>query len=45
MGTALGLKGGAKGFYYDVFLGRPMRKPEGFRTSDAVAGFNIGYSF
>ncbi|AUI66841.1 MULTISPECIES: ShlB/FhaC/HecB family hemolysin secretion/activation protein [Glaesserella] len=45
MGTALGLKGGFGGFYYDVFVGRPIRKPEGFRTSDAVAGFNIGYSF
>ncbi|NBI13763.1 ShlB/FhaC/HecB family hemolysin secretion/activation protein [[Haemophilus] felis] len=45
MGTALGLKGGWKGLYYDVFVGRPIRKPEGFRTSDAVAGFNLGYSF
>ncbi|AWI50116.1 peptide transporter [Actinobacillus porcitonsillarum] len=45
MGAALGLKGGFSGFYYDVFVGRPVRKPEGFRTSDAVAGFNIGYSF
>lgn len=45
MGTAIGLKGGIKGFYYDVFLGRPMRKPEGFKTSDGVAGFNVGYSF
>ncbi|WP_281772320.1 ShlB/FhaC/HecB family hemolysin secretion/activation protein [Haemophilus parahaemolyticus] len=45
MGTALGLKGGFGGFYYDVFVGRPIRKPEGFRTSDEVAGFNIGYSF
>ena len=45
MGAALGLKGGFGGFYYDVFVGRPIRKPEGFRTSDAVAGFNIGYSF
>lgn len=45
MGTASGLRGGVKGFSYDVFMGRPMRKPEGFRTSDGVAGFNIGYSF
>ncbi len=45
MGAALGLKGGFSGFYYDVFVGRSVRKPEGFRTSDAVAGFNIGYSF
>lgn len=45
VGTALGLKGGWKGVYYDVFVGRPIRKPEGFRTSDAVAGFNLGYRF
>lgn len=45
MGTAIGLRGGVKRFSYDVFMGRPMRKPEGFRTSDGVAGFNIGYSF
>ncbi|MGX3021766.1 ShlB/FhaC/HecB family hemolysin secretion/activation protein [Ursidibacter sp. B-7004-1] len=45
VGSALGLKGGWKGFYYDLFIGRPIRMPEGFRTSDAVAGFNLGYSF
>lgn len=45
VGTALGLKGGWKGVYYDVFVGRPIRKLEGFRTSDAVAGFNLGYRF
>lgn len=45
MGAALGLKGDWKGVYYDVFVGRPIRKPEGFRTSDAVAGFNLGYRF
>ncbi|EME03001.1 hemolysin activation/secretion protein [Mannheimia haemolytica serotype 6 str. H23] len=45
MGTAIGFRGGVKGFSYDVFAGRPMRKPEGFKTSDTVAGFNIGYNF
>ncbi|EJP29715.1 hemolysin secretion/activation protein, ShlB/FhaC/HecB family [Haemophilus sputorum HK 2154] len=45
MGTAIGLRGGIKGVSYDVFMGRLMRKPEGFRTSDAVAGFSLGYSF
>lgn len=45
VGAALGLKGGWKGFHYDIFVGRPIRMPEGFRTSDAVAGFNLGYSF
>lgn len=45
VGTALGLKGNWKGVYYDVFVGRPVRKPNGFRTSDQVAGFQLGYSF
>ncbi|HDL1940529.1 TPA: ShlB/FhaC/HecB family hemolysin secretion/activation protein, partial [Mannheimia haemolytica] len=45
MGTAIGFRGGVKGFSYDLFAGRPMRKPEGFKTSDTVAGFNIGYNF
>lgn len=45
MGAALGLKGGLGNFYYDIFLGRPVRKPEGFKTSDTVAGFNLGYNF
>ncbi|HDR1022568.1 TPA: ShlB/FhaC/HecB family hemolysin secretion/activation protein [Pasteurella multocida] len=45
MGTALGLKGRWKGLYYDMFVGRSIRKPEGFRTSDVFAGFNLSYSF
>lgn len=45
MGSVIGLKGGWRGFSYDVFAGRPVRKPEGFRTSKAVAGFNLGYTF
>lgn len=45
MGTALGLRGYFKGLSYDVFLGKPIRKPEGFKTSDAVAGFNLNYHF
>lgn len=45
MGTALGLRGYFKGLSYDVFGGRPIRKPEGFKTSDAVAGFNLNYHF
>lgn len=45
MGSALGLRGNIKGISYDVFVGRPVRKPDGFRTSDAVAGFNLNYHF
>lgn len=45
MGMAMGIKGGWHGFYYDVFVGKPISKPQGFKTSNAVAGFNVGYSF
>ncbi|OOF51056.1 peptide transporter [Rodentibacter genomosp. 1] len=45
IGSAIGLKGGGKGFYYDVFVGKPISKPTGFKTSHTVAGFNLGYSF
>lgn len=45
MGTAIGLRGTVKGLNYDLFVGRPMRKPEGFKTSDAVAGVNLSYHF
>ena len=45
MGMAMGIKGGWQGFYYDVFVGKPISKPQGFKTSNAVAGFNVGYSF
>ncbi|WP_040977438.1 ShlB/FhaC/HecB family hemolysin secretion/activation protein [Necropsobacter massiliensis] len=45
MGSALGLRGNVKNMSYDVFVGKPIRKPEGFKTSNAVAGFNLSYRF
>lgn len=45
MGTALGLRGGFSRFSYDVFVGKPLRKPTGFKTSHTVAGFNLNYHF
>ncbi|MDU8924522.1 ShlB/FhaC/HecB family hemolysin secretion/activation protein [Pasteurellaceae bacterium LIM206] len=45
VGTAMGIKGGWKGFYYDFFVGCPLAKPSGFRTSGSVTGFNVGVSF
>lgn len=45
MGTALGLRGGWTHFYYDMFIGRPLSKPSGFKTSHTVTGFNIGLTF
>lgn len=45
IGTALGLRGNLWGLDYDVFVGRPLKKPEGFRTSKIVTGFNLSYRF
>lgn len=45
IGSALGLRGNVIGLNYDVFVGKPLSKPNGFKTSNAVAGFNLGYSF
>jgi len=34
-----GVRGSYRQFYYDVFVGAPIRKPAGFATSGPVAGF------
>lgn len=43
-GGVIGLKGEVYHFNYDLFAGIPLYKPDGFRTSNTVAGFNISYS-
>lgn len=45
VGSVLGIRGSWKGFSYDYFVGRPVRQPEGFRTSRVTTGFNLSYSF
>ncbi|ORF00679.1 hemin transporter [Snodgrassella alvi] len=46
-GTVLGFKGqikaGGNG-YYDVFMGKPIYKPQHFRTDRTTFGFNLNYS-
>ena len=47
-GAALGWRGqlNAPGsLNYDLFVGRPLHKPEYFRTADTTIGFNLNYSF
>ena len=44
-GAALGLRGSYKNFSYDVFVGKPLKKPDGFETKSTVAGFNVNWSF
>lgn len=44
-GFVLGLRGGYKGFSYDVFAGKPIRKPNGFRSAGTTAGFNLNWTY
>ena len=48
VGTAIGLKGQLKAggkLQYDVFVGTPVHKPDGFNTHHTTYGFNLNYSF
>lgn len=44
IGTALGVKGQWRGFYYDAFYGWSLHQPRRF-TSDNTFGFLLNYSF
>lgn len=44
-GAVLGLRGGYRGFGYDAFIGKPIHKPQGFKTASTTAGFNLIWSF
>ncbi|MDP9897881.1 ShlB/FhaC/HecB family hemolysin secretion/activation protein [Variovorax ginsengisoli] len=45
MGGAIGVRGAVQGLSYDLFIGVPISKPEGYRTAKTTAGFNLNYSF
>jgi len=42
-GTTVGLRGGTKSLSYDLFVGWPLRKPDGFRTASPTFGFQTSY--
>ena len=47
-GAAAGLRGQFKAggsLNYDLFAGKPIKKPKGFQTASTVFGFNLNYSF
>ena len=44
-GGAIGLRGGNKGFFYDVFAGIPVYKPSRFESPNVVYGFQLGYQY
>jgi hemolysin activation/secretion protein len=45
LGTALGLRGGLRGFSYDFFVGTPLEKPKHFETARITTGFSLAWSY
>lgn len=43
-GGVVGIRGGYKGFYWDLFTGGPISKPKGFKGA-GVSGFNLTWSY
>ncbi len=43
-GSVLGARGTSGNLSWDVFIGRPLHKPEGFRTAGTTAGFLFSLS-
>ena len=41
LGGAIGWRGKIKDLHYDVFIGWPIKKPEGFKTAKRTYGFQI----
>ena len=44
-GGVLGMRGQWMRLQYDVFVGKPLRKPDHFKTSSTTAGFSASVSF
>lgn len=43
-GAVLGLRGGGNGFTYDIFVGAPVKRPDGF-SSTTTSGFQLTYQY
>lgn len=44
-GAVIGVRGGIKSVQYDLFIGAPLYKPEGFKTASSVVGFSLNFGF
>jgi len=44
-GGVIGLRGALRGLNYDLFVGAPISKPDGFETARVTVGFSLNYSF
>ena len=40
-GTVMGLRGARSHLSYELFVGTPLEKPQGFRTASTTAGFSL----
>lgn len=45
VGGVMGIRGNLWGLDYEYFVGTPIQKPQGFRTSHVTTGFNFSYQF
>jgi len=45
VGAVLGLRGGIRNFNWDMFVGSPISKPQGFKTNPLAAGFQISGAY
>jgi hemolysin activation/secretion protein len=44
-GLVMGWRGPYKRMQFDLFVGRPLRKPERFKTATETAGFSLNISY
>ncbi len=44
-GMVAGWRGGFNQFSYDLFVGQPLARPEGFKTASAMLGFSLNLFF
>ena len=44
-GAVMGLRGAIHNLQYDLFIGKPINKPDNFNTASSAAGFSLSASF
>ncbi len=44
-GSAVGVRGNVLNTRYDLFAGKPLSKPNGFKTDSLAVGFNLNWLY
>nr|WP_174849680.1 ShlB/FhaC/HecB family hemolysin secretion/activation protein [Yersinia artesiana] len=44
-GAAIGVRGNVLNTRYDLFAGKPLSKPDGFKTDSVTLGFNLNWQY